>query len=77
MKCKVLASENAASPAGLAYKNVARRILGETVPLLDLDNDGSFKYKLKRIFKRKNKSKSSGIRKPQVDQKPTDGRINT
>ena len=74
-KGEILASKDSESPASLAYKNVAKRITGETVPLLDLENDGSFKYKLKKLFKRKNKNKNSGIRKPQFEHKTTDGRF--
>ena len=35
--------------AGMAYNNVARRILGEDVPFLDLDEKGFFN-KLKNFF---------------------------
>ena len=38
------------SRAGLAYKNTARRILGEKVPLMDLWDNGTLFYRLKKIF---------------------------
>ena len=38
------------SPAGIAYSNVARRILGEDVPFMDLSVDNSFSGKVKRFF---------------------------
>ncbi len=38
------------SRAGQAYRNTAKRIMGEQVPLMDLQDDGSFLYKLKKIF---------------------------
>ncbi len=34
-------------PAGRAYRNVARRIQGEVVPLLPLEKRGGFFFKLK------------------------------
>ncbi|MBO4897489.1 MAG: septum site-determining protein MinD [Clostridia bacterium] len=76
-KGEILTAKNSSTPAALAYKNVAKRITGETVPLLDLANDGSFKYKLKRLFKRKNKNKNSGIRRPQSEERLTDRRNNS
>ena len=76
-KGEILSAKHDGSPAGEAFKNVAKRILGEEVPLLDLNNDGSFKYKIKRFFKIKNKNINSGIRKPQVKEKTTDGRISS
>jgi len=46
-----LAARHAASPAGQAYKNIARRLLGEEVPMLPLEKDkGLFKW-LARLFK--------------------------
>lgn len=38
------------SLAGQAYSNVARRIMGEDVPLLNLDVDTSLKGKVKKFF---------------------------
>lgn len=39
------------SRAGLAFRNITRRILGETVPLMDLDADAGLMSKLKKLFK--------------------------
>ncbi len=55
---KIIRSSNVGEPivlsdkslAGKAYRNVVRRILGEKVPLLDLEDDGGFGAKLKRLF---------------------------
>lgn len=41
--------------AAAAYRNIARRLMGETVPLCDLEDDGSFRYKLRKIFGKKKK----------------------
>jgi septum site-determining protein MinD len=38
------------SAAGQAYRNVTRRILGEDVPILDLETDDGFLFKLKKMF---------------------------
>ncbi len=38
------------SPAGQAYRNIAKRIMGEEVPFLNLENDGGWMLKLKKIF---------------------------
>jgi septum site-determining protein MinD len=38
------------SLAGKAYRNVARRLLGEEVPLLNLDVEESFLEKFRRLF---------------------------
>ncbi|MDR3090995.1 MAG: septum site-determining protein MinD [Clostridiales bacterium] len=40
-----------AAAAGQAYRNITRRILGEDVPLMDLNVDNSIMGKLKRFFK--------------------------
>ncbi len=40
------------SLAGKAYKNVVQRIMGEDVPMLNLEQQGGFFSKLKKIFKR-------------------------
>ena len=39
-----------ASRAGEAYMNVARRLLGEDVPLMKLDSQTGFVYRLKNLF---------------------------
>lgn len=39
-----------ASFAGQAYRNIARRILGETIPLLDMDNGKGLLSRLKRML---------------------------
>ncbi|MFQ3542632.1 septum site-determining protein MinD [Halobacillus rhizosphaerae] len=36
--------------ASIAYRNIARRILGETVPLMSLEEDTSLMAKVKRFF---------------------------
>lgn len=41
------------SPAGQEYQNIARRILGEEVPLMTLDNKTNMFQRLFRIFKNK------------------------
>lgn len=41
---------NKKSRAGIAYTNTARRIMGEKVPVMDLEDDKTLCYKLKRIF---------------------------
>ena len=38
------------SLAGQAYKNIARRILGEDVPLLEIENENTFFNKIKKMF---------------------------
>jgi septum site-determining protein MinD len=38
------------APAGKAYRNIVRRILGENVPLMDLDGDNGFGARLKKLF---------------------------
>ena len=46
-----LATLHATSPAGQEYKNIARRLLGEEVPMLPMEEDkGLFKW-LARLFK--------------------------
>jgi septum site-determining protein MinD len=44
---------NPKNPAGQAYDNISRRILGEEVPLMDLNSDDSIWSSLKKIFNRK------------------------
>lgn len=46
-----LASLTAVSPAGQAYKNIARRLLGEDVPILPMDEDKGLFKRLARLFK--------------------------
>ncbi len=43
---------NDKSQSGQAYKNIASRIMGQEVPLLELENTNSFKSKLKKLFSR-------------------------
>lgn len=38
------------SPAALAYRNIARRILGESVPLMNLNSHSGLMYKVKKWF---------------------------
>lgn len=38
------------SPAGQAYRNIVRRIMGEEVPYLNLEGDGGLMLKLKKLF---------------------------
>ena len=40
------------SRAGEAYRNIAKRILGEDVPLMNLDIEESFMTKLMKVFKK-------------------------
>jgi septum site-determining protein MinD len=46
-----LAALHTASPAGQSYKNIARRLLGEDVPVLPVEEDRGFLKRLARIFK--------------------------
>lgn len=46
-----LASLQPTSPAGQAYKNVARRLLGEDVPLMPLEQSTGLFKRLSRLFK--------------------------
>ena len=43
---------NNKSQAGAAYTNIARRILGEDIPLMELKNSNGFFGKLKKLFSR-------------------------
>ncbi len=43
---------NTKSQAGTAYSNIARRILGEDIPLMELKDSNSFFGKLKKLFSR-------------------------
>jgi len=40
------------SLAGQAFRDITRRILGETVPLIDLFGDSNFLEKIKKFFTR-------------------------
>lgn len=44
------------SPAGQAYRNIARRILGEEVPLINLEEEETFFDKLQKLFSRSKKT---------------------
>lgn len=44
------ASAEGRSLAGKAFKNIAKRILGEETPFLDLDTNNNFMGKLKKVF---------------------------
>jgi len=39
------------SRAGQAFRNITRRIMGETVPLMDLSADSGFMARVKKLFK--------------------------
>jgi len=47
-----LALDNARTPAGVAFLNVARRLEGEKVPLLELERKNGFFRRLARLFRR-------------------------
>lgn len=55
---KIIVSTNKGEPAvtdskslaGEAYRNITRRIMGEDIPLLNLENDQGFVLKLKKLF---------------------------
>ena len=55
---KIIVSTNRGEPAvtdnkslaGQAYRNVTRRIMGEEVPILELEADEGFLFKLKKLF---------------------------
>jgi septum site-determining protein MinD len=38
------------SVAGRAYNNIARRLAGENVPVMDLEHEDSLLLKIKRLF---------------------------
>ncbi len=38
------------TPAGIAYSNIVRRILGENVPFMDISHDAGFMNRFKRLF---------------------------
>ncbi|MGB4503994.1 MAG: septum site-determining protein MinD [Syntrophaceticus sp.] len=41
---------NSNSRAGQAYRNISRRIAGEDVPLMDLENEGGFMARVRRLL---------------------------
>lgn len=47
------ASASGDSMAGQAYRNIARRLMGEQVPFLDLEEKNSFLDRLKKLFSSK------------------------
>lgn len=55
---KIVISTNKGEPAitdekslaGEAYRNITKRLMGKEVPLLDLQNDNGFVFKLKKLF---------------------------
>ncbi|MDF2523447.1 MAG: minD, partial [Clostridiales bacterium] len=55
---KIIVSTNRGEPAvndekslaGQAYRNITRRLLGEDVPMLELDADNGILLKLKKLF---------------------------
>ena len=47
------AALNPKSRVGQAFRNTARRIAGESVPLMDLFDDGSLRYKIRSMLKKK------------------------
>lgn len=40
---------DAKSRAGIAYRNISKRVMGESIPFMELDTDG-FMYKFKKFF---------------------------
>lgn len=38
--------------AGKAYRNIAKRILGQDVPIMDMEETGTFMEKLRRLFRK-------------------------
>ena len=58
---KIVVSTNRGEPAvtdnkslaGQAYRNITRRVLGEQVPIMDLQAEEGIMFKLKRLFGRK------------------------
>ena len=41
-------------PSGQAYRNITKRIMGETVPLMSFQKENIFAQAFKKIFKSKN-----------------------
>ena len=48
-----LATGDKHARSAAAFENVAQRMLGISVPLADLADDGSFRYKLRKKFSKK------------------------
>jgi len=44
------AVSNEKSQAGTAYRNIARRVMGEEIPIMELSNDSGFVSAIKKIF---------------------------
>jgi len=42
---------NGKSKAGLAFRNIARRLMGEEVPFLNLEDEGGFFSRLTRFIR--------------------------
>ena len=63
---KIIVSSNRGEPAvteesslaGQAYRNIAKRLLGEDVPLLTMEAEETFMDKLRKLFSLKNKKKA-------------------
>ncbi len=55
---KIVVSTNKGEPAvtdnkslaGQAYRNITKRIMGEDIPLMDLENDEGLMFKIKKLF---------------------------
>ncbi len=55
---KIVISTNRGEPAvtdsksfaGKAYRDITKRIIGENIPIIDLDQDEGFMFRIKRIF---------------------------
>ena len=47
------AVETTSTPSGAAYLNIIKRLMGEDVPLISLEESKSFMTKIKRIFGKK------------------------
>ena len=41
---------NVNSKAGEAYRNISRRIMGEEVPFMDIEGNGTFMNRVRRLF---------------------------
>jgi septum site-determining protein MinD len=55
---KIIVSTNRGEPAvtdsrslaGQAYRNIAKRLIGEDIPIADLENEEGFMFKIKKLF---------------------------
>ena len=62
---KIIVSSNRGEPvvmesssrAGQAYRNIAKRLMGEEVPLIDMENEDTFIGRLRKFFSGRNKKK--------------------